>query len=420
MPGLPPRPPPSSRGSRGGRGGGRGGRSYSPIHWSQYWSHKLWVDTARGKFCTYRQNSGDGGGALVVLLHGGGYSALSWSLLAREMAALTDCRLLAIDLRGHGETEVEGDEADLSGSTLVEDVKAVVEKVQQDKKWGSCDSNSGVVLVGHSMGGALAARLAVEAGIAGLAGLVVVDVVEGTALDALAGMQAVLRSRPTKFASAEQAIEWCVRTGQVRNHESARVSMPGQIRDQSGLLIASKVPRAEELEGGGKEEDVEGPGGDMGGPRTTEPPSQHLSWRVDLSASEPHWQGWFQGLSQRFLEAPAAKLLLLAGVDRLDKELTVGQMQGKFQMQVLPAVGHTVHEDSPDKVAEVLATFLVRNKLAKASEAFQPAGVVGLGGGGAMPPWANCTPFPVPGQQLAPTAGMGIKPAGLMPPPRPL
>ena len=115
---------------------------------------------------------------------------MSWSLLAHEMASLTDCRLLAIDLRGHGETEVEGDEADLSGSTLVEDVKAVVEKVQQDK-WGSCDQ-SGVVLVGHSMGGALAARLA-EAGIDGLAGLVVVDVVEGTALDALAGMQAVLR-----------------------------------------------------------------------------------------------------------------------------------------------------------------------------------------------------------------------------------
>ena len=213
--------------------------------------------------------------------------------------------------------------------------------------------------------------------------------------------------------------------------------MPGQIRDQSGVLVASKVPR-EKLDDRGKEEIVEragrakpgdciqeeeegegkGPGGDMAGPRTTEPPSQHLSWRVDLAASEPHWQGWFQGLSHRFLEAPAAKLLLLAGVDRLDKELTVGQMQGKFQMQVLPAVGHTVHEDSPDKVAEVLATFLVRNKLATASEAFQPAGVVGLGGGGAMPPWANCTPFPAPGQ-LPPTAGMGIKPAGLMPPPPP-
>ena len=213
--------------------------------------------------------------------------------------------------------------------------------------------------------------------------------------------------------------------------------MPGQIRDQSGVLVASKVPQ-EQLNNGGKEEDKveragrakagdsiqeeeeeeEGPEGDMAGPRTTEPPSQHLSWRVDLAASEPHWQGWFQGLSQRFLEAPAAKLLLLAGVDRLDKELTVGQMQGKFQMQVLPAVGHTVHEDSPDKVAEVLATFLVRNKLATATEAFQPAGVVGLGGGGAMmPPWAGGGGG-APGQ-LPPTAGIGIKPAGLMPPPPP-
>ena len=67
------------------------------------------------------------------------------------------------------------------------------EQVQNDEqdKWGSC-LQSGVVLVGHSMGGALAARVA-EARVDGLAGLVVIDVVEGTALDALAGMQTVLR-----------------------------------------------------------------------------------------------------------------------------------------------------------------------------------------------------------------------------------
>ena len=94
------------------------------------------------------------------------------------------------------------------------------------------------------------------------------------------------------------------------------------------------------------------------------------------------------GLSARFLDAPAAKLLLLAGVDRLDRELTVGQMQGKFQMQVLPAVGHTVHEDSPDRVAEVLAAFLVRNKLAIASDNFQPAGPFG-GAAGAGPGWSD-------------------------------
>ena len=62
------------------------------------------------------------------------------------------------------------------------------------------------------------------------------------------------------------------------------------------------------------------------------------------------------------------------------------------------------------KVAEVLATFLVRNKLASATEAFQPVGVVDripLGGFPMAPPPNN------------PTAGIGIKPAGLMPPPPP-
>jgi protein phosphatase methylesterase 1 len=81
-------------------------------------------------------------------------------------------------------------------------------------------------------------------------------------------------------------------------------------------------------------------------------------------------------------------MLLLAGIDRLDKELTVGQMQGlfriltvgrvlkyggagKFQMQVLSHCGHTVHEDTPDKVAEIIATFLVRHKLAEPSNCFE-------------------------------------------------
>jgi protein phosphatase methylesterase 1 (EC 3.1.1.-) (PME-1). len=52
-------------------------------------------------------------------------------------------------------------------------------------------------------------------------------------------------------------------------------------------------------------------------------------WRIDLSQTEPYWTGWFQGLSCLFLSSPVqAKLLLLAGIDRLDKALTIGQMQG--------------------------------------------------------------------------------------------
>lgn len=40
-------------------------------------------------------------------------------------------------------------------------------------------------------------------------------------------------------------------------------------------------------------------------------------------------------------------------------------------MQVLPQCGHAVHEDVPDKVAEVVATFLVRNRLTSAKDKFE-------------------------------------------------
>lgn len=52
------------------------------------------------------------------------------------------------------------------------------------------------------------------------------------------------------------------------------------------------------------------------------------TWRIDLSKSEEFWPGWFQGLSEKFLNVRVPKLLLLASIDGLDKTLTVGQMQG--------------------------------------------------------------------------------------------
>lgn len=54
---------------------------------------------------------------------------------------------------------------------------------------------------------------------------------------------------------------------------------------------------------------------------------------------------WYTGLSKLFLSVTAPKLLLLAGTDRLDQELTIGQMQGKFQMSLLPQAGHVIQED---------------------------------------------------------------------------
>ncbi len=58
--------------------------------------------------------------------------------------------------------------------------------------------------------------------------------------------------------------------------------------------------------------------------------------RRDEAAASPHQRRRYDGLSELFLAARAPKLLLLAGTDRLDRPLTIGQMQGRFQLALLP------------------------------------------------------------------------------------
>lgn len=94
------------------------------------------------------------------------------------------------------------------------------------------------------------------------------------------------------------------------------------------------------------------------------------TWRIDLAKSEQYWPGWFENLSQKFLDLRVPKLLLLASIDGLDRTLTVGQMQGRFQLQVLARCGHAVQEDRPHEVAEVVASYMIRNKFAEAAGNF--------------------------------------------------
>lgn len=100
------------------------------------------------------------------------------------------------------------------------------------------------------------------------------------------------------------------------------------------------------------------------------PHLHRYAWRIDLSKSETYWPGWFENLSQKFLDLRVPKLLLLASIDGLDRTLTVGQMQGKFQLQVLARCGHAVHEDRPHEVAEVIASYMIRNKFAEPAANF--------------------------------------------------
>ena len=59
-------------------------------------------------------------------------------------------------------------------------------------------------------------------------------------------------------------------------------------------------------------------------------PVKPYAWRIDLAQTETHWTGWFTNLSSKFLSVPATKMLILAGIGMLERDLTAGQMQGKF------------------------------------------------------------------------------------------
>lgn len=64
------------------------------------------------------------------------------------------------------------------------------------------------ILMGHSMGGAIAVHATYNYCVPSVLALIVIDVVEGTAVDALASMQSFLRSRPTSFKSVKDAVTW--------------------------------------------------------------------------------------------------------------------------------------------------------------------------------------------------------------------
>ncbi|KAL0583566.1 hypothetical protein ABG067_006484 [Albugo candida] len=254
-------------------------------------------------FCVYKAGTQ---GPFVVLIHGAGYTALTWSLCIRSLK--DRCRIIAFDLRGHGDTHTK-DDTDLSIQTLTTDAVEIIKMIT------STDQNASIVLVGHSLGGSIAVRTAARNELGNLVGVMVIDVVEGTAISSLQHMNAILDNKPTQFASVQKAIDWSLQSGTIRNAEAAQISVPSQVvKDEDGSY----------------------------------------RWRTDLKKK------WFEGLSDLFLSLSIGKLLILAGFDRLDTALTRGQMQGKFELRLLYGSGHVIQENCPEKLSAVLVEFLER------------------------------------------------------------
>ncbi|KAI0302601.1 protein phosphatase methylesterase [Russula brevipes] len=308
---------------------------YAPISGAPYFSEAVQVNVPASKldvrvYYTPPQTTDGNPGSLMVCHHGAGFAGLSFALFAKQVTGMTKGELgvLSIDARRHGKTlPIEGSsDEDLSLEILTQDIHNLMQVVFPDPA-----AAPSLLLVGHSMGGAVVVNavprlLAAKYRVSGVA---VLDVVEGTALDALPHMPAILSSRPAGFDSVSDAIEWHITAHQIRNIASARVSVPS-------LVVPTPEPRSR-------------------GTRA-------FTWRTPLRTTGPYWEGWFRGLSAAFLAARTARLLVLAGTDRLDRELMIGQMQGKFQMAVVPNTGHMLHEDDPVTLAQTLVEFWRRNE----------------------------------------------------------
>ena len=171
--------------------------------------------------------------------------------------------------------------------------------------------------------------------------LIVIDVVEGTAMEALPYMETIVKSRPEFFEDIEAAIKYMYKSGTIKNADSARLSV-------SSLVILNEE-------------------------------TGQYEWRTNLLKSKEYWHEWFTGLTHSFLSIRLPKLLMLAGSDRMDKELTIAHMQGKFKMCLINEVGHFMHEDNPHSAAMNIIDFVKMFRIPELFKEIKP--IVGKLGG---------------------------------------
>lgn len=60
--------------------GAKGRKDYSPVMWDAYFLEKKDIEIDRGTFRVYFSKPPIQNGPVLLLLHGGGFSALTWSL----------------------------------------------------------------------------------------------------------------------------------------------------------------------------------------------------------------------------------------------------------------------------------------------------------------------------------------------------
>lgn len=279
----------------------RPGLKFSPIDGTKMWDSIEYLEDGTPIYTMGKET------CVFFCIHGAGHSALSFTLLAQQLQEFATT--VSYDIRGHGFSKHPAGEADLSIETLVEDAIKVLLQVAKRMPQAT------FVILGHSLGGSIAVRAAKKLETMPeaerIVALVTVDVVEGTAMEYLPYMVDIISHKPKMFENEEAAIKWSLQSKNVFNLDSARISIPPQLEQ-----VQTDKGKA-------------------------------FKWRNDLLKSEKFWPGWFKGLSSTFLSSKFPKICFIAARERLDKELEIANMQGKFRLVSFPNVGHCMMEDDP-------------------------------------------------------------------------
>ena len=144
----------------------------------------------------------------VVLLHGITGHARVWDHLAERL--LPGRRVLALDQRGHGDSDPAPDD-DYRVGAMADDVAAFAGSLRLDR----------FALVGHSMGGRIAIKYAADHS-ARLDRLVIIDIGPDINLAGLQRVRGMMANAPERIESEEWAVEYIRRANPLQNVDMLR------------------------------------------------------------------------------------------------------------------------------------------------------------------------------------------------------
>lgn len=249
-------------------------------------------------------------GPTALLIHGSADGSFVWNDFAPKLTA--HCKVVAIDLRGHGES----DHDPASHYTLekhVQDITRVIDELQSED----------LVLVGHSLGGDVATRIAPKLG-ARLRALVIVDSGPNGDDEMARYLQNELREGHRVYGKVEEYTNWL---------KSRRYLTPGAVLER--LAAASLIATLDGYR----------PRCDVG--------------VLDMITSDKDQSWWFPTLGQ--VNAP---LLIVRGMASAGLPKGVAEAMRaeapKGELVTIPCAGHAVMNDNVEGFAEAVIPFIAR------------------------------------------------------------